>query len=559
MAVSWRLPDGGGSCRSVKRVEPHRRPAFLAEHAAHVEAIFDHAFQFLGLLAPDGTLLEANQRALDFAAVARSEVIGKAFWETPWWRHDPAQQLTLRQAIEDAARGRFVRFEATHCDAESGVATFDFSLTPIKDAHGNVVLIVPEGRDITERKHAGMWQEVLAEAAAVLTTPAECEEMLRTIGSLAVQAVADCCIMDLFDDAGEPRRTVVVHGAVVRPWFADALECMPVRHDRPDLVWSALAAKRPILMPRVTARDVESLAHDEDHRRALTALGVTSLMALPLVARGRLLGTLVMVSSHASRLYGPDDLRHAQHVADRIAIGLDNARLHRAEQKAIAARDEVLGIVAHDLRNPLSGIEATAAVVRRLLDRGALEAACQAVDGIVRASKRANRLVQDLLEVRRLSAGRLVLRRAPMLPAQLVVECVDAHMTLASAAGIALVAEAPAGLPAVSADRDRILQVLENLVGNALKFTPAGGSIRVGAVAREHEVVFLVSDTGPGIAPHLLGSLFQPFWQARPDDLRGLGLGLSIAREVIAAHGGRIWAESQLGIGSTFFFSLPLA
>jgi signal transduction histidine kinase len=96
-------------------------------------------------------------------------------------------------------------------------------------------------------------------------------------------------------------------------------------------------------------------------------------------------------------------------------------------------------------------------------------------------------------------------------------------------------------------------------VGNALKFTPAGGSIRVGAVAREHEVVFLVSDTGPGIAPHLLGSLFQPFWQARPDDLRGLGLGLSIAREVIAAHGGRIWAESQLGIGSTFFFSLPLA
>jgi signal transduction histidine kinase len=135
----------------------------------------------------------------------------------------------------------------------------------------------------------------------------------------------------------------------------------------------------------------------------------------------------------------------------------------------------------------------------------------------------------------------------------------EAQRALATAAGLELELDLGGDLPEVWADRDRLLQVFENLIGNALKFTPAGGHIKVGAAPRASEVLFWVADTGPGIAVGHLPHLFDRFWQARRAERRGAGLGLPIVQGIVKAHGGRIWAESAPGRGSTFLFTIPCA
>ena len=142
----------------------------VREREAHLRAVFEHAFQFLGLLSPDGVLLEVNRSALEFARARREHVIGRPFWETPWWQGDPILQQRLANAIRDAAQGHFARFETTHTDAAGRPATVDFSLTPVMDRSGRVVLLVPEGRDITERKVA---EDALRRSEAILAQAGE--------------------------------------------------------------------------------------------------------------------------------------------------------------------------------------------------------------------------------------------------------------------------------------------------------------------------------------------------------------------------------------------------
>jgi signal transduction histidine kinase len=304
---------------------------------------------------------------------------------------------------------------------------------------------------------------------------------------------------------------------------------------------------------------VEALAQDDERRRALQALDLRSMMAVPLLARGHVLGVLSFLASSPGRQYDPEDLVLAQELADRAALAVENARLYRAAQDAIEARDDLLGVVAHDLRNPLNAIKGAATLQRRLFPARANNSERKAVDVILQSSERANRLVEDLLDLRQITTGRLTVQPGRIAARSLLAECVKAHRSAIATASMQLVIDAPGERVDVRADRHRVLQVFGNLIGNAIKFTPAGGRITLGAAVEEDEVIFRVSDTGIGIAPEMLQKAFERFWQARRDDRRGAGLGLSIAREIVEAHGGRIWAESRPGAGSTFFFSIPRA
>jgi signal transduction histidine kinase len=170
-----------------------------------------------------------------------------------------------------------------------------------------------------------------------------------------------------------------------------------------------------------------------------------------------------------------------------------------------------------------------------------------------------DRLIQDLLDVAVAESGQLTVERAQLAARDLVVGAVDMQRPLASSASLELRVDLDHELPDIWGDRDRLLQVFENLIGNAIKFTNAGGSITVGAAPRDHEVVFRVADTGSGIAPENLPRVFDRFWQASRTGRIGAGLGLQIAKGIVEAHGGRIWVESAAGSGSTFFFTIPTA
>src|SRR5262245_7938746 len=227
-------------------------------------------------------------------------------------------------------------------------------------------------------------------------------------------------------------------------------------------------------------------------------------------------------------------------------------------REAILARDQMLGVVAHDLRNPLAAAQIAAAAILRTLpedDRSA-RARKAAVTAEV-ALQRATRLIRDLLDVTRLEAGTLLFERRPLLAHEVVVEVADALAQLLSESALQLQTDVERGLPPILADSARLFQVFSNLVENAAKFTPPGGRIRIGARGDEQSVVFWVADTGAGIAAEDVPHLFERYWQGRPTG-QGAGIGLTIVKAIIDVHGGRIWVDSAPGRGSTFYFTIPL-
>jgi signal transduction histidine kinase len=227
-------------------------------------------------------------------------------------------------------------------------------------------------------------------------------------------------------------------------------------------------------------------------------------------------------------------------------------------REAILARDHMLGVVAHDLRNPLAAAQfAAAAIVRALSDDDRSAPARKAALTVEFALQRATRLIRDLLDVTRLQAGTLRFERRLISANELVAEAADALAQVASEKALELQADVERGLPPLLADSERLFRVFSNLVENAAKFTPSGGLIRIGARRDEETVCFSVADTGAGITAEDIPHLFDRFWQGQPTDRLGAGLGLAIAKGIIDAHGGRIWVESTLGRGSTFYFTIP--
>jgi signal transduction histidine kinase len=220
--------------------------------------------------------------------------------------------------------------------------------------------------------------------------------------------------------------------------------------------------------------------------------------------------------------------------------------------EAVSNRDDFLGIASHDLRSLLAGVVLTAARLSKRSKENEADAG-----RIQIYAARMNRLVSDLVDVASIDAGQLHMSPAAADASTVVRDAVETFQARAAERDISLQAVGlPDTLPA-EVDQERLLQVLANLLANAIKFTPAGGSITVRAEGDDSTLRFSVTDTGGGIPDTMLESVFERFWQVGKNDTRGIGLGLYISRCIVAAHGGKIWVESRLGHGSVFHFTIP--
>jgi signal transduction histidine kinase len=246
-----------------------------------------------------------------------------------------------------------------------------------------------------------------------------------------------------------------------------------------------------------------------------------------------------------------------QETNESLVIARDVAEgLAKRAQAAAQAREDVLGVVAHDLRNPLNVVTMTTQLF--LEAEPSAEHRAKLLGAMQRAARQMNRLINDLLEVVRLESGRLGLKLQDTQACDILMQAKELCEQNAAESAVTLEARVGDTGLRVRADAERVLQVLGNLVGNAVKFAGRGGHVTLGAAPAARQVVFSVADTGPGIPPEAVARLFDRFWQARTDR-RGVGLGLTIARGIVEAHGGRIWVESRVGDGATFYFTLPAA
>jgi signal transduction histidine kinase len=306
--------------------------------------------------------------------------------------------------------------------------------------------------------------------------------------------------------------------------------------DEADLMFvNAIANQLAIALDRdrVRRRDITRREHAEEERTQAEASGATS-------ERGRLL------AEGAKTKYE--------------ALAVENARLYTQAQQAVRVREQILAIVSHDLRNPVATILMATTLLAQPEEPGEVrEDLSRSVGRIRRAAETMGRLIDDLLDFASIEAGRLAIRRQAHDPVLLIQETLASFEGVAAQRRLQLTANVTPRLPKLDGDRDRILQVLANLVGNATKVTAEGGRITLRAEALGNDLRFAVSDDGPGIGEENVKYLFERYWRGVDATYKGTGLGLAIAKGIVNAHGGRIWVESELGHGATFFFTIPAA
>ena len=287
---------------------------------------------------------------------------------------------------------------------------------------------------------------------------------------------------------------------------------------------------------------------EDSHLERLREVDARSFMAVPLKARDRTIGAMAFISTDPGRLYGAFELELARELARRAALAIENAQLYATTERAVRIRDEVLGMMSHDLGTPVSSVTM---VANRLLEVLAKDADVgeirEYVEGILRSTEKMVRLIRDLLDVQKIEARRFA------------VEALEEVRALAEEQEVELDVEVPGGLPPVLADRDRLIQVFWNLLTNAVRFSPRGKRVVTEVRLEGERVRVSVRDEGPGIAAHEIPHLFDRFAQARQAGRSGAGLGLTIAKEIVEAHGGELRVESEPGEGSTFSFTLAVA
>lgn len=484
-----------------------RSEAALRQSEQKFRAIFEQTFQFLGLLSPDGTLLEANQALLDFAQVRREDVVHCPFWEFPCWATSIEDQEIAKTAVEIASAGQFYRSEVTLPGPDGILATFDFSIKPIEGETGQVVLLIAEGRDITHQKQIEAtlreanrrWRSLLDNVQLLVVS-------LDRMGN--VEYVNPFFL----------KLTGYTHSEVLgKNWFEHFLP---------------LSKQQQVnnIFHKVLEHDFHTYYQSPILTQSREELLIAWNNTLLQDVQGNIIGTM--------------------------SIGEDITQRHAVEKM----KNEFISIVSHELRTPLTAIWGSLG----MLATGALNSHPQRMQRMIEIAaidtERLVRLVNDILDLERLESGKINLVKQCCDVAALMEQSAEAMRSLAQKENITLSVSYVPTL--IWASSDHIIQTLTNLLSNAIKFSPPNTTITLTAKPQDDCVLFQVKDQGRGIPTDKLETIFEHFQQVDSSDSRlkgGTGLGLAICRSIITQHGGQIWVESILGKGSTFYFTLPVS
>jgi len=453
----------------------------------------------------------------------------------------------------------------------------DDSGAPIRDESGEIFGVVLVFRDVTLEKRAEKRRAFLARAMETLASSLDYRTTLARVAELAVPELADWCTIDILEPGARvSRQLAVAHADPAKVAFAREIgQRYPSDRDARTGVPQVMRSGKSELYAEIPTQLLEAAAKDENHLRILRELKLESAMIVALRSEaGTTLGTVTFIYAASGRRYSEDDLSFAEDFARRAALAIENARAvseveaarareqamrERAEQASIT-KDHFLATVSHELRTPLNVILGWAVVLR---ERELAPEIQRALTVIERNARAQARLIEDVLDLSRIGSGKLSLSLTAVNVGEAVRAAALALRPAADAKGIALTVDDPGdeALLTISADADRLQQILWNLLTNALKFTPKAGSVVVFASRVGSEVQIQVTDSGEGIAEGVLPHVFEPFRQADSSTTRrhgGLGLGLSLVRQIAAAHGGTVEATSAgLGRGATFVVRLP--
>ncbi|MDX2271174.1 MAG: PAS domain S-box protein, partial [Cyanobacteriota bacterium] len=491
-----------------KRAEGERKRAEIAlqKSEAKFRAAFDQMYQFVGLLTPDGMLLETNQNPLTFADVKHEAVIGKPFWEFPSWNTTAELQEIAKTLVAQAAAGQLFHQEVNLFDASSNLHTFDISAKPVYAIETDQIRwVIVEGRDISAVvRLQGALRSEQERSLQLITSSVD--------GIVAFDADGCCTLWNPAMEQMTGLRQEDVMGSRGVDMFAVLLDA------------KTLQGFHPGIETTVTTFDFH-FTHSQTRQRQ-------------------------WIEAHYSPLHSGNETHSG---------GLLMVRDVTQQRELERMKREFIAIISHEIRTPLSSIRgALGLVATGVLDDDPQMA--KEMLGIANNNiERLVRLVNDVLALSRLESGQVELKKQRCEAATLVQQAFSVVQNLAAANQVAL--RSSPGTIQVWADPDWLVQVLVNLINNAVKFSPAETTVTVHVEPQPQQVLFQVTDQGRGIPSEKLETIFGQFQQVNMSDSRqkgGTGLGLSICRLIVQLHGGRIWAESEFGRGSKFYFTLPI-
>jgi PAS domain S-box-containing protein len=485
--------------------------AKLRESEERFRLTIDEAPIGMALVALDGRFVRVNRALCEITGYDADELMRRTFQDITH-PDDLATDVDLARRLAAGEISRY-QLEKRYIRKDKSVVDVMLSGSVLRGPHGEAQYYIAQSEDISARKRAD---------AALRVSEAKFSGIV-SIAADAIVTVDEQQRITVFNEGAEQ-----IFGYTKSEVIGTPLErLIPERFRLVHAGHFARFASGPVAARRMAERqDIVGLRKNGREFPAEVSIARVS-------AGGAMFFSVVV-----------RDITFRKQVEDEL-------------KRAVTARDEVLGVVAHDLRNPLGAIVMAAS----LLDRptpGPERRDQAARDVIRRSAQRMKALIQDLLDVATIEAGQFKVEGAQLSAADLVREAVELQRPLAVSSRLALDVDVAPDVGSIVGDRNRLLQVFENLIGNAVKFTAAGGRITVSATVKGGEPLFAVADTGAGIAAENLPHVFDRFWQAATRQRRlGAGLGLPITRGIVEAHGGRIWVESTLGQGSTFFFTIP--
>ena len=423
-------------------------------------------------------------------------------------------------------------------------------------------------KDISARKRAENALRFLNEASTILASSLDFEATLSAVAQLAVPRLGDWCGIEIVGEDGVARQLAVAHTDPAK---------LPLAHELRARYPADPAAETglPLVLrkgvtefyPAITDEQVAASAVDAGHLELLRALQLRSVIIVPLIARDRIFGALTLIGAESGRRFTTDDLEVAESLARRAALAVDNARLYREAERARAdaeaanqAKSDFLATMSHELRTPLNAIAGYTELLEMELRGPVTPEQREDLRRIRRSQRHLLALVNDVLNFARLDTGYLQYDITSVPLAETLGEVEPLVAPQLQAKGLSYELSLPPKSLTVMADREKLQQIVVNLLSNALKFTAPGGRIGVGSAVHDSVVAITVSDTGRGIPGDKLEAIFEPFVQVERTltrETEGSGLGLAISRSLARAMNGDLTVTSELGTGSTFTLTLP--
>jgi signal transduction histidine kinase/CheY-like chemotaxis protein/pimeloyl-ACP methyl ester carboxylesterase len=414
--------------------------------------------------------------------------------------------------------------------------------------------------EATQRKRLEESQHFLAEVSVEFTS-LDYETTLKNLARRAVPFLADFCFFDVVTPDESVQRVGWAHADPAKQELFDKVcRLVPASNFKDRPVAKALLTGQPDFEPEITDAWMQAAATSPQHLQFMRDLGLSSMMAVPLIAHERRLGTLTFCYAAASgRRYAQRELRLAEELARRTAMVVENARLYHALQEADHRKDVFLAMLGHELRNPLAPILNAVQLLQNQKGQNSRQQKAQTI--IERQVIQLTHLVDDLLDVSRAITGRIELRREPIAVSGIMERAVETVRPLIDQRKHELTVSLPPGPIWLYADAARLEQVVTNLLTNAVKYTKEDGHIWLSVQQEGDKAVLRVRDTGLGITPAFLPHVFDLFTQAERSSDRsqgGLGIGLALVKRLVEMHEGTTGVSSTLGQGSEFVVSLPV-